>query len=112
MLPENDNSYQNLFGDTNPENLVSIFLLGQEYQVPKKINLLRAFHYITIAYSDYEIKLQKHCWGGTCENCKSSFEDNQLGLAEGLACQMDVEEYIQIKQIPRTMKKKIPHGET
>jgi hypothetical protein len=111
MLPENENSFQNLFGDIRPENLKSIFIFGKEFQVPNNINLLRAFHYITKFYDEYEIKLEKHCWGGTCENCKSVFEDNQLGTAEGLACQMDVEEYLQIKKIPRTMKKKIPHGE-
>jgi ferredoxin len=107
MLHENEKV---LFGKNYSENQKSIFLGNQEYKVPSEVNLLRALHFICLEYDDYEIKLQKHCWGGTCENCKCTFQDEQLEIAEGLACQMEVEENLKIEILPRTMKKKIPHG--
>lgn len=110
MLPENEDTFKTIFGDQTNKNLVSIQLLGIEYKVPSDLNLLRAFQFISLTTEDFELKLQKHCWGGTCENCKCSFEDSQLDKAEGLACQMDVEKDLSILVLPRTMKKKLPHG--
>jgi ferredoxin len=106
-----DESFKLIFGENIEERLVSIFINEVEYKVPSDVNLLRALHYLSITTNEFDLKLQKHCWGGTCENCKSSFKDSQLGIAECLACQMDVEEGIHLVSLPRTMKKKIPHGD-
>lgn len=107
MLDNRDKSFEQVFGEIKEEDLIPIIIHGKRYRVPGKVNLLRAYQYITMTGDDYIIKLQKHCWGGTCENCKSVFKDEQLGEAEGLACQMDVEENLEVVVLPVTMKRKI-----
>lgn len=110
MLPLNDNSFSLIFGAEAEKNLIPIFIHEKQYMVPRNVNLLRAFHYIVSTTEDYDLKLQKHCWAGSCENCKCRFQDIQLGDAEGLACQMDVEPNLKVILIPRTMKRKITFG--
>jgi succinate dehydrogenase/fumarate reductase-like Fe-S protein len=110
MLPLNDNSFSLIFGAEAERNLIPILIHDKQYLVPRNVNLLRAFHYIVSTTEDYDLKLQKHCWAGSCENCKCRFQDIQLGEAEGLACQMDVEPNLKVTLIPRTMKRKITFG--
>lgn len=107
MLSPKDNSFNLIFGPISEANLIPIFIYEKKFLVPKNVNLLRAFHYITATSDEYDIKLQKHCWAGSCENCKCSFKDLQLGEAEGLACQMDPEINLKITSLPKTMKRKI-----
>lgn len=110
MLSSNYNSFHLIFGENAEQNLVPILIHDKQYMVPRHVNLLRAFHYISATTEDYDLKLQKHCWAGSCENCKCRFSDLQLGEAEGLACQMDVEANLKITLLPRTMKRKLTFG--
>lgn len=103
LFNNNENSYKNLFGYNTDENLVPIILEGKSYLVPNSICLLRALHYICLKYEDYTISLRKHCWNGICENCTCKFKDEQLGEAEGLSCQMEVEPNLEIIDKPITM---------
>ena len=107
MLPPKDNSFNLIFGENADKILVPILIHDKQFMVPRNVNLLRGLHYIVSTTEDYELKLQKHCWAGSCENCKCRFEDSQLGEAEGLACQMDIEPNLVITQLPRIMKRKI-----
>ncbi|MBP9886362.1 MAG: hypothetical protein KBF93_08695 [Leptospiraceae bacterium] len=110
MLPRNDNSFNLIFGENAENSLVPILIHDKQYMIPRHVNLLRGFHYITATTDDYDLKLQKHCWAGSCENCKCSFVDSQLGEADGLACQMDVEPNLKITLLPKTMKRKLTFG--
>ncbi|HMV42247.1 MAG TPA: hypothetical protein PK079_00435 [Leptospiraceae bacterium] len=107
MLSPKDDSFTLIFGHISDTNLIPILINEKKYLVPKHVNLLRAFHYIAATSEEYDLKLQKHCWAGSCENCKCSFKDSQLGEAEGLACQMDLEVNLKIISLPKTMKRKI-----
>jgi len=106
MLSDRENSYPAIFGKDWKERLVTIIVRGKEFKVPKGVSLLRAFHFISLEYDDFNLNLGKHCWAGSCENCRCSFIDEQLGEVEGLACQMEAEAGLTITAPPRTMKKK------
>lgn len=106
MLISNENSFHLIFGQDAEKNLVPIFLEDKQYMVPRTISLLRGLHYIASTTNEIEINLKKHCWAGSCENCKCNFVDAQLGIAEGLACQMDVEANLKLTRLPRTIKTK------
>ncbi len=108
MLTDKEKSYASIFGENWKDNLIPITISGREYLVPAKISLLRAFHFITMEYLDYDLNLGRHCWAGSCENCMITFRDEQIGLANGLACQMECEKGLEIISLPYTMKKRIP----
>lgn len=103
LFEDSKDSYKLLFGENIEEDLVTIEILGQNYRIPRSINLLRGFHYIALRTDIFDIQLRKHCWSGSCENCRCSFIDEQLGEAEGLACQMKTDETLVITRLPETM---------
>ena len=96
-------SYSLIFGDNIEDDLIFIEILGKKYRVPKSVCLLRGFHFVSLTTKSFDIVLRKHCWSGSCENCKCRFIDEQLGEAEGLSCQMDIDETLVITQLPETM---------
>jgi hypothetical protein len=109
LLNSGDNTHKILFGENIDQNLIDINILGKVYKIPSNICLLRALHYLSVCHEEFELSLRKHCWSGTCENCRCSFTDKQLGEADGLACQMDTDSGLEITKLPKTMKKNKLH---
>lgn len=94
------------FSKENEIEKVSIQIDEKEYKVPKNINLLRAFHYLSLTTDDFEFTIKLHCWNGNCENCTCIFDDVQIGAVEGLSCLMTIDEDMKILQLPKSIQKK------
>ncbi|MCP5502023.1 MAG: hypothetical protein H7A25_19135 [Leptospiraceae bacterium] len=106
LFDSGDKSFKILFGENINHDLLPIEIEGKKYYIPGSVCLLRGFHYIALTTEEFEISLKKHCWNGSCENCKCVFDDEQMGITEGLSCLMNVDRNLKLLNLPFTMKRK------
>ena len=87
-MPENAKEAQ--------EELVPIYIMGKEYQVPATATILKAFE-----YSGYRFTRGCGCRGGICGACATVYRvEGDYRIKVGLACQTVVEPGMYLAQIP------------
>lgn len=78
------------------EGMVTIYVMGKGYRVPKSLTIMQA-----IEYAGYRFIRGSGCRGGFCGSCGTVYrtpEDYRLKV--GLACQTVVEDNMHLAQIP------------
>ena len=76
--------------------LVPIYIMGKEYQVPATATILKAFE-----YSGYRFTRGCGCRGGICGACATVYRvAGDYRIKVGLACQTVVEPGMYLAQIP------------
>jgi ferredoxin len=87
-----------IFGD--PDEFVELTCDGKVYKVPLGISILRA-----LQYAGFKLDYGRICWNGDCQDCKSSFKFKLADQArQGLACQIKVEDDLEIETLPLASK--------
>jgi len=87
-VPENANEVE--------RELVPIYIMGKEYQVPATATILKAFE-----YSGYRFTRGCGCRGGICGACATVYRvAGDYRIKVGLACQTVVEPGMYLAQIP------------
>lgn len=70
------------------DELITIKILGKEFQVPKGNMLLRAMQYL----APENVAMGRFCWNEECQYCRVSFKANPDGPArQALSCKLMVE---------------------
>jgi ferredoxin len=78
------------------ENLVTIYVMGEAYQVPKDLTIMKAME-----YAGFKFIRGCGCRGGFCGACGTVFRTrDSYKLKVGLACQTVVEDGMYLTQIP------------
>jgi Fe-S oxidoreductase len=78
------------------ENLITIFVMGEAYQVPKDLTIMKAME-----YAGFRFIRGCGCRGGFCGACGTVFrKKDSYKLKVGLACQTVVEDGMYLAQIP------------
>jgi ferredoxin len=78
------------------ENLVTIYVMGEAYQVPKDLTIMKAME-----YAGFKFIRGCGCRGGFCGACGTVFRTrDSYKLKVGLACQTVVEDGMYLAQIP------------
>ncbi|RKY96548.1 MAG: 4Fe-4S ferredoxin [Candidatus Hydrothermota bacterium] len=81
---------------------VTVFIMGQKYEVPEGFTILNA-----IEYAGYQLKRGVGCREGFCGACATVYKlPGDYKLRGGLACQTVVQEGMYIAQIPFTPAQK------
>jgi len=81
---------------------VTVFIMGQKYEVPEGFTILNA-----IEYAGYQLKKGVGCREGFCGACATVYKlPGDYKLRGGLACQTVVQEGMYIAQIPFTPAQK------
>lgn len=76
--------------------MVKIYIMGKEYEVPKNLTIMRA-----LEYSGYKYIRGCGCRGGFCGACGTFFRTvDDYKIKVGLACQTTVENGMYLTQIP------------
>jgi len=80
----------------NPSPLITIFVMGEAYQVPKDLTIMKAME-----YAGFKFIRGCGCRGGFCGACGTVFRTkDSYKLKVGLACQTVVEDGMYLTQIP------------
>lgn len=78
------------------EEMVSVFIMGSEYKVPKTLTIMKA-----LEYCGYKLIRGCGCRGGVCGACGTVWRTSgDYKIKVGLACQTVVEEGMYLTQIP------------
>jgi Fe-S oxidoreductase len=78
------------------ENLITIYVMGEAYQVPKDLTIMKAME-----YAGFRFIRGCGCRGGFCGACGTVFrKKDSYKLKVGLACQTVVEDGMYLAQIP------------
>ncbi len=78
------------------DNLVTIFVMGEPYQVPKELTIMKAME-----YAGFRFIRGCGCRGGFCGACGTVYRTkDSYKLKVGLACQTVVEDGMYLTQIP------------
>lgn len=78
------------------DNLISIFIMGSEYKVPKILTIMKAME-----YAGYKFIRGCGCRGGICGACGTVYRlSGDYKIKVGLACQTQVEDGMYLVQIP------------
>jgi len=81
---------------------VTVFIMGQKYEVPEGFTILNA-----VEYAGYQLKRGVGCREGFCGACATVYKlPGDYKLRGGLACQTVVQEGMYIAQIPFTPAQK------
>jgi NADH dehydrogenase/NADH:ubiquinone oxidoreductase subunit G len=88
---------RNLFGEI--ERFIKIKILGKEYEVPEKLELLRVFQFL-----DFTIDYARLCWNGSCHRCMISYEGKDGKKLEAMSCRLKCSENMQLTKLPATIK--------
>ena len=76
--------------------MISIFIMGSEYEVPESLTIMKA-----VEYAGYSYVRGCGCRGGICGACATFYRlGGSYKLKAGLACQTVVEDGMVIMQIP------------
>jgi len=82
--------------DDTVRELIPIYIMGKEYQVPATATILKAFE-----YSGYKMLRGCGCRGGICGACATVYRtEGDYRIKVGLACQTVVEKGMYLTQIP------------
>lgn len=77
-------------------DLISIYIMGKEYKVPKTLTIMKAME-----YAGYKFVRGCGCRGGICGACGTVYRlPNDYKIRVGLACQTVVEDGMHLTQIP------------
>lgn len=87
---------RSLFGEI--EKFVKMKLLGETYEVPDRLELLRVFQFL-----DFEIDYARLCWNGSCHRCVVTLKNGEK-IIEGLSCRLKSCEGGELTKIPPTIK--------
>ena len=80
----------------DPSSLITIFVMGEAYQVPKDLTIMKAME-----YAGFKFIRGCGCRGGFCGACGTVFRTrDSYKLKVGLACQTVVEDGMYLTQIP------------
>jgi|WetSurMetagenome_2_1015567.scaffolds.fasta_scaffold171390_1 Fe-S oxidoreductase len=80
----------------DPSSLVTIYVMGDAYQVPKDLTIMKAME-----YAGFKFIRGCGCRGGFCGACGTVFrKKDSYKLKVGLACQTVVEDGMYLTQIP------------
>ncbi len=80
----------------SPSSLITIFVMGEAYQVPKDLTIMKAME-----YAGFKFIRGCGCRGGFCGACGTVFRTkDSYKLKVGLACQTVVEDGMYLTQIP------------
>ena len=80
----------------SPSSLITIYVMGQAYQVPKDLTIMKAME-----YAGFRFIRGCGCRGGFCGACGTVFRTrDSYKLKVGLACQTVVEDGMFLTQIP------------
>jgi len=78
------------------EDLITIYVMGEAYQVPKDLTIMKAME-----YAGFKFVRGCGCRGGFCGACGTVFRTkDSYKLKVGLACQTVVEDGMYLTQIP------------
>ena len=81
---------------SSPSSLITIYVMGQAYQVPKDLTIMKAME-----YAGFRFIRGCGCRGGFCGACGTVFRTrDSYKLKVGLACQTVVEDGMFLTQIP------------
>lgn len=79
-----------------PGEMVTIYVMGEAYQVPKELTIMKAME-----YAGYRFIRGCGCRGGFCGACGTVYRTaDSYKLKVGLACQTVVEDGMYLTQIP------------
>ena len=79
-----------------PENLITIYVMGEAYAVPKELTIMKAME-----YAGFRFIRGCGCRGGFCGACGTVYRTrDSYKLKVGLACQTVVEDGMFLTQIP------------
>jgi Fe-S oxidoreductase len=80
----------------SPSSLITIFVMGEAYRVPKELTIMKAME-----YAGFKFIRGCGCRGGFCGACGTVFRTkDSYKLKVGLACQTVVEDGMFLTQIP------------
>lgn len=75
------------------DELVSIKILGREFQVPKDNMLLRAMQYL----SPENVAMGRFCWNEECQYCRVSYKASPDGPSrQALSCKLMVQQGMEV----------------
>lgn len=78
------------------ENLIKIYVMGKEYEVPESLTIMKAME-----YAGYKFIRGCGCRGGVCGACATVYrKKDSYKINVGLACQTQVEDDMYLTQIP------------
>ncbi|KAF0122526.1 MAG: 4Fe-4S ferredoxin [bacterium] len=81
---------------TSGKELVSIFVMGKKYEVPKNLTIMKAME-----YAGYKYIRGCGCRGGICGACGTVYrKPGDYHIYVGLACQTVVEDGMYLTQLP------------
>ena len=81
---------------TSSKELVSIFVMGKKYEVPKNLTIMKAME-----YAGYKYIRGCGCRGGICGACGTVYrKPGDYHIYVGLACQTVVEDGMYLTQLP------------
>jgi len=79
-----------------PESLITIYVMGEAYQVPKELTIMKAME-----YAGFKFIRGCGCRGGFCGACGTVYrKKDSYKLKVGLACQTVAEDGMYLTQIP------------
>ncbi len=82
--------------DNSSQQFVTIYVMGEAYQVPKELTIMKAME-----YAGYRFIRGCGCRGGFCGACGTVYRTrDSYKLKVGLACQTVVEDGMYLTQIP------------
>ena len=78
------------------DELITIKILGKEFQVPKGNMLLRAMQYL----APENVAMGRFCWNEECQYCRVSFKASPDGPArQALSCKLMVEPEMEVVEV-------------
>ena len=83
------------------DELVTIKILGKEFQVPKGNMLLRAMQYL----SPENVAMGRFCWNEECQYCRVSYKATpDSAPRQALSCKLMVEPAMEVVEVAAEIK--------
>lgn len=94
--PAIDNRTSSIEDSSTPVELVTIYVMGQAYRVPRDLTIMKAME-----YAGFRFVRGCGCRGGFCGACGTVYrKKDSYKLKVGLACQTVIEDGMYLAQIP------------
>jgi len=83
------------------DELITIKILGKEFQVPKGNMLLRAMQYL----SPENVAMGRFCWNEECQYCRVSYKaTSDSAPRQALSCKLMVEPGMEVLEVATEIK--------
>ena len=83
------------------DELITIRILGKEFQVPKGNMLLRAMQYL----SPENVAMGRFCWNEECQYCRVSYKaSSDSASRQALSCKLMVEPGMEVVEVATEIK--------